>query len=84
MTRDELVALIRDTLIPQWETVMRVAGEGRNFLENILVGIDNPAIAQVLDQQDIDELITIQLQQYAVHLTALETSSDALGTDPFH
>lgn len=84
MTRDQLVALIRDDLLPKWEDVLTKANSGRNFLHDILVGIQSPAMAPILTDQIIDLLVASQTPLYAQKLVDIETATDALGADNFH
>lgn len=83
MTLAQLRTLVQD-LVNKTDAVGVAQANLRAFLETITVGIAPGPVSSVLDQADIDEIITAQTPLYNALLTALETATDALGTDAFH
>lgn len=82
MTKEELVALLRDNIIPKANAGVLAFVALRDFSERLYKSIeDSSPVSQVLDQADIDELITIYTPPYLQLLADIEDCADALATD---
>lgn len=81
MTMQELRDLVSD-LSAKTDTLIRRSQDLRQLEEELATLIRPEALG--LSQLNADTLVAEYTPLYFAHLTAIETASDALGTDAFH
>lgn len=82
MTREELIELLSGDILPKAIAGVNAYSNLRSLAQRLLDGIaDTNIVAQVLDEEDINQIRDIYAPQYIQLLTEIELVGDSLGTD---